>query len=231
MNNTASPIRRLPTSQVIFGALVVLLGVLLLLDTTNVYPTRNLLTYVPMLFVIAGVWALVQSGFRNIVGPVVLVVVAGGWQLVALDYATVGELITYWPVLVIAFGLSVVAGQYRSPPVATDDSYDSLFAAFGGAERRNTSKTFVGADLTAVFGGVELDLRDADITDRPARINAVALFGGADVIVPRDWNVQMDVLAVFGDASDDRPRRETQHEAVDVVVTGFTAFGGVSVSD
>jgi hypothetical protein len=230
MSNTA-PTRRIPTSQILFGALVVLLGVLLLLDSTNVAPTRSLLVYAPSLFVLVGLWAFVQSGFRNVVGPAVLVVVAGAWQLVALGYATVSELVVYWPVLVIAFGLSVVLGQYRSRVATTDDSHDSLFAAFGGVERRNTSKTFVGADLTAVFGGAELDLRDAELTDRPARVNVVALFGGAEVVVPRDWNVKMDVLPILAGASDDRPRRESEHDEIDLVVTGFTAFGGVSVTD
>lgn len=230
MSNTA-PTRRIPTSQVLFGAIVVLLGVLLLLDSTNVAPTRSLLTYAPSLFVLVGLWAFVQSGFRNVVGPAVLVVVAGAWQLVALGYATVSELVVYWPVLVIAFGLSVVLGQYRSRVATTDDSHDSLFAAFGGVERRNTSKTFVGADLTAVFGGAELDLRDAELTDRPARVNVLALFGGAEVVVPRDWNVKMDVLPILAGASDDRPRRESEHDEIDLVVTGFTAFGGVSVTD
>jgi hypothetical protein len=230
MSNTA-PTRRIPTSQVLFGALVVLLGVLLLLDSTNVAPTRSLLTYAPSLFVLVGLWAFVQSGFRNVVGPAVLVVVAGAWQLVALGYATVSELVVYWPVLVIAFGLSVVLGQYRSRVATTDDSHDSLFAAFGGVERRNTSKTFVGADLTAVFGGAELDLRDAELTDRPARVNVLALFGGAEVVVPRDWNVKMDVLPILAGASDDRPRRESEHDEIDLIVTGFTAFGGVSVTD
>jgi predicted membrane protein len=98
-------------------------------------------------------------------------------------------------------------------------------------EKRNTSRQFTGADLTAIFGGTELDLRDATVAERPARINAVAMFGGVDIIVPRDWNVQLDVLPVLGGATDDRPRRETQHDDIDLVVTGFAAFGGVSVTD
>ncbi|WP_231751333.1 cell wall-active antibiotics response protein [Halogeometricum sp. CBA1124] len=82
-----------------------------------------------------------------------------------------------------------------------------------------------------MFGGAELDLRDAELTDRPARVNVLALFGGAEVVVPRDWNVKMDVLPILAGASDDRPRRESEHDEIDLVVTGFTAFGGVSVTD
>ena len=223
--------RRLPTSQLLFGAAVVLIGVLLLLDSTGLYPTGSLLLYVPSLFVLVGLWALLRSGFRSLVGPLLVIVLAGAWQLVALDLAEADQLLAYWPVLVIAFGLSVMLGQYRSRVRSADDAYSSLFAALGGVERRNASQAFEGADLTAVFGGAELDLRDATVAEPPARVHALALFGGVDVIVPRDWNVRMEVLPVLGGASDDRPRREGQHETVDLEVTGFAAFGGVSVTD
>jgi hypothetical protein len=231
MSTTVSPRRRFPSVQTLFGGLVVLVGLLLLLDTTGVLETRSLLRYAPSLLVLVGLWALVQSRFRNLVGPVLLVGVGAAAQAVALGYATVDQVVVLWPVLVIAFGLSVVLGNYRSRVRASDADHDSLFAAFGGVERRNTSKSFAGADLTALFGGAELDLRDAAVADRPATVNAVALFGGAEIIVPREWNVRMEVLPVLGAASDERPRREDRHEAVDLVVTGFTAFGGVSVTD
>ena len=223
--------RRILTSQFLFGAIVILVGLLLLLETTGVASTSDLLLYVPLLFVGIGVWALLQSRFRNIVGPVVLIFVAGAWQLVALDYATAEEVTAFWPVLLIAFGLSILLGQVRSRARKTEAAFTTAFAAFGGVEKRNTSKAFEGADLTAMFGGAELDLRDATVEDRPAQINAVALFGGVDVVVPRDWNVQLDVLPVLGGASDDRPRRENEHDEVDLVVTGFAAFGGVTITD
>lgn len=229
----ASPSRRLPTSQFLLGVLVVLIGLLLLLETTGLLETEDFLVYTPSLFVLIGLWALVQSRFRNLVGPLVLVGVAGAAQLVALDYATVDDVVVFWPLLLVAFGLSILLGQVRSRVRETDDAFTSAFAAFGGVEKRNTSNRFEGADLTAIFGGTELDLRDATVAEGPARINAVALFGGVDVIVPREWNVQLDVLPILGGASDDRPRREAdqRHEEIDLVVTGFAAFGGVTITD
>ncbi|WP_336136415.1 LiaF transmembrane domain-containing protein [Natronomonas amylolytica] len=223
--------RRIPTSQFLLGALVVLVGVLLLLNTTGVLPVENALLYVPSLFVVVGLWALVQSRLRNIVGPLVLIGVAGAAQLVVLGYVTADQVVVYWPLLVIAVGLSILLGQFRSRMAHTEDAFTSAFAAFGGVEKRNSSKEFTGADLTALFGGTELDLRDARVTDRPAQINAVAMFGGVEIVVPREWNVRLDVLPILGGASDDRPRRDGEHDEVDLVVTGFAAFGGVSVTD
>jgi hypothetical protein len=124
-----------------------------------------------------------------------------------------------------------VLSRYRARVHTVPDEYVSVLAFFGGSEKRSTTSSFVGADLTALFGGAELDLRDAEIMNRPAHVSATAAFGGVDVVVPRDWNVRMDVIPVFGAAEDERPRREEEHDEVDLVVTGFVAFGGVSVVD
>jgi hypothetical protein len=223
-------VRRI-TGQSAIGGAIIVLGLLLLASTTGVYDASDLLLYVPSLFVLVGAYAIVRSGFRNLFGPVVIVAIAGAAQAVALGYATWADFTTLWPLLVVLFGVSVLAGRVRARVPEASDSYVSVLALFGGSERRATSDAFVGADVTALFGGSELDLRDATVADPPARVNATALFGGVDVIVPRDWRVEFDVLPLFGAAEDERPRREEEHDAVDLVVTGFTAFGGVSVSD
>ena len=223
--------RRVPTSQFLIGGLIALVGVLLLLQTTGLFATRNILLYVPSLFVVLGIWMLVQSRFHSLVGPVTLIGVAGGIQLIVLDYATVDQLVVYWPVLVIALGLSLAIGQFRSRVQHTDDSFSSGFAIFGGVEKRNTSKTFTGGDLTAIFGGTELDLRDATVATPPARINATVLFGDAEIVVPEEWNVRVDAVPIFGDASDRRRRHADTHEEADLVVTGLVAFGDITVRD
>lgn len=227
----ATPSRRLLTSQFLLGVIVILLGLLLLLETAGVIETADLLVYTPSLFVLVGLWALYQSRLRNVVGPLVLVGVGLAAQLVTLGYATVDEVAAFWPLLLVAFGLSILLGQVRSRVRETDDAFTSAFAVFGGVEKRITSREFLGGDLTAIFGGTELDLRNAAVADPPARVNAVAVFGGVEVVVPRDWTVQLDVLPVLGGASDDRPRRrpDQPRDEIDLVVTGFAAFGSVTV--
>lgn len=223
--------RTLPVGQILFGGLVVLVGILLLLETTDVAPTAALLRFVPSVFIVLGLWSLVQSRFRNLIGPVLLVGLGTAWQLVALEYATVDEVVAFWPVLVIALGISILLGQFRAGVQETRERHTTAFAIFGGVEKRNTSTRFTGADLTALFGGAELDLREAAIEDRPAHVNAVAMFGGVEIAAPRDWNVRMDVLPVFGGTGDERAHERSDHDAVDLVVTGIAAFGGVTVTD
>lgn len=223
-------LRRL-SAQDLLGGIIVVLGVLLLLDTTGTYDTTRLLQFIPSLFVIAGAYALVSSRFRNVAGPLIVVVVAGGWQLAVLGIFRWSDLEAFWPVIIILFGFSVLLGRYRAAAYEVSDAFISAVGLFGGVDRRVTSDQFAGADLTAAFGGVDLDLRDATVAEPPARVNATAVFGGVDVRVPPEWNVQVDVLPILGGAEDERPRRVEEHDEVDLVVTGFAAFGGVSVVD
>ncbi len=219
------------STQLVVGALVVVIGLVLLVHTTGVYDTRFLFDYIPSLFVLLGLYAMIRSGFRNLFGPLLVVAVTAVWQLTTLGYVEGSEVKQLWPLFIVFFGLSLVFSHFRSKPEGVADSHVSTLTVFGGTEKRSTSKQFTGADLTALFGGTELDLRDAEITERPAHVSAMALFGGIDIIVPREWNVQIDVLPILGGAADDRARHDEEHDEVDLVVTGFAAFGGISISD
>lgn len=215
----------------VIGAIIVLVGIVLLLETTDVYDAGYLFRYVPSLFVVLGLFLMVRSRFRNVFGPLIVIVVAGVWQLTALDVISRADVWDFWPLLIVLFGLSLVFAHFRRQPTGVSASHVTAFAMFGGSEKRSTAADFEGADLTALFGGTELDLRDAGIGELPAHISANAMFGGVEIIVPREWNVQIDVVPLFGGASDERPRRDDEHDSVDLVVTGLALFGGVTVKD
>lgn len=222
---------RIFSTQGLVGAVIVILGVLLLLDTTNVYDTGPLFRYTPVLFILVGVYAMVVSNFRNLIGPLALILVAGAVQLVTLDVVEWEDLNVLWPLLIVLFGLALLTGRFRRTPAATERSFVDAFALFGANEQRAVGADFEGASLTALFGGVTLDLRDVDPTDQPIEVSVLAMFGGVDLVVPRNWNVDLDVLPVLGGASDERLRGDEVHDTVDLVVTGTVAFGGVTLKD
>lgn len=59
------------SSQAVLGVILVLLGLLLLGQPTDLYDLGVLFEYVPSLFVLLGLYALVRSGFQNVFGPLV----------------------------------------------------------------------------------------------------------------------------------------------------------------
>ncbi|MFC6726205.1 hypothetical protein ACFQE1_17920, partial [Halobium palmae] len=81
------------SNQSLLGGVVVLVGIALLADSTGLYDTGSLLRFVPSLFVLVGLYAVVASGFRNLAGPLLVIAIAGAAQLVALDLVAGEELL------------------------------------------------------------------------------------------------------------------------------------------
>ena len=218
------------------GIIIVIIGALLLLKTTGVYDTSVFLDFVPSIFVLVGVWALYKSDFRNITGPALLIVLFGTLQLLTLDLIGEDTISNWWPLILVAIGLAVLLHRTRRPKMNSKklDKVD-IFTVFGGSESSIGTSSFLGGDITVIFGGTDLDLRDCEIGTAPAELNVFILFGGAEVKVPEDWTVKMDVLPLLGGASDERPRSrdriENRKGKPDLVVTGFAMFGGLSVKD
>ena len=220
------------SGRTVTGGLILLVGLLLLLSTTNTYDTGDLWQFFPSVFVVIALWSLVQSGFRNITWPLIVLIVAVVWQLAVLDVVTDAMIETWWPLLVVAIGIAIILGRtVHRVPASAGDTFD-LFAAFGGVERRVTSPAFRKGEVTAMFGGANIDLRDAGIEEPPATINVLTAFGGTDIKVPDDWVVQLDVLPILGATEDERPRRGGPRAGEpDLIVTGAVAFGGVAIKD
>ncbi len=170
-------------AQTLLGGIVVLIGLALLGRSTGLFDASALFVYVPSLFVLVGIYALVSGGLRNLVGPLLVILVAGAWQLVTLGVLAARDVVQFWPLLIILFGLSLLLGQYRAKARSERSDHVLLFAFFGGAERRITADAFRSADLTALFGGIELDLRDVRSSDAPAHVSTTTIFGGTEIRV------------------------------------------------
>ena len=108
----------------------------------------------------------------------------------------------------------------------------------GGITDRSVSKDFRGGRLTAFLGGVSVDLREAEIVEKPVRISVSAILGGVEISVPQHWNVKKDVQPIAGGVDDRRPLvrhhdddDESPDNAPDLVVTGSVLLGGLLIRD
>ena len=223
------------SNQVIFGIILLIIGALFFIDTTNIYDTSGLLIYIPSLFILLGIWALYKNGLRNPAGPVILILIFGVIQLELLDLLPGLSFANLWPLILIIIGIGILLNKVGRPSREKVDKGEiDLIAILGGADSNITSDNLKGGDITAIMGGVNLDLRDSEVGSTPCEIDVFILFGGAEINVPEEWSVKMNVLPILGGASDERPRskeRKGGKESPDLIVSGFTAFGGVSVKD
>lgn len=111
---------------------------------------------------------------------------------------------------------------------STESPRDLVIAVFSGAERKGLLRVPRGTTAVALFGGATIDLREAVFESRTITIDAFAVFGGLDVVVPDGVRVVNQVFPLFGGASSQA--RCADPNAPTVILRGLAAFGGVSVS-
>lgn len=98
-------------------------------------------------------------------------------------------------------------------------------AVFSGCDLKYDNEVFEGAELSATFGGVECDLRNA-IIEKDCAIRVSAIFGGIDIFVPDNVNVKVSSNSIFGGMSN---KTSVHQNAPTIYVSGTCMFGGVEI--
>lgn len=222
------------TPQAVLGALIVVFGLLLTADNFDILDADKVLRFWPMVFVAVGLTKLVQSDTGSgqlfggaLAGLGVLMIADEFWSI----HFDIGRL---WPLALVAVGGFIVYRAARGEtvcapaPATTSDTQISEFAFWSGKVRKNASPGFRRGDLTAVMGGVELDLRGASTAaGQEAIIDVFVWWGGVEITVPPDWAVSNQIVAIMGGADDSSTG--TQASTNRLIVRGFCIMGGVEI--
>ncbi|GGR78533.1 hypothetical protein GCM10010252_16520 [Streptomyces aureoverticillatus] len=112
--------------------------------------------------------------------------------------------------------------------VRGEPSSRGAFAFWGGFSRKGGWT--VGRLFTsfAMWGGGEIDLREARFAERDVVIRCFAVMGGIQVTVPPELNVTVKGFGLMGGFGDDATGAGTPGSPR-VTVTGFALMGGVGV--
>lgn len=224
---------------IITGSFLILIGFAFLLDHLGIISMGHIWRFWPLLVVFAGAVNL-TSRDRQAWG--VFLIGAGTLeQLNELGITHIGWS-QFWPLMVMALGLFVMWGSFRSSksvasPSKGGDPRTTLNEAvvFGGLERRMTSPDFQGGDITAIFGGIELDLTEANMQANEATLAITAIFGGVEVRVPPTWQVAFRGAPIFGGIEDKTRTARVDDPASSnlktLVITGAVIFGGLEIKN
>lgn len=215
---------RASLGQLLLGVVVVLVGVVLLLERAGAVEVDlgDLLSLLwPLAIVLVGVASLAVVP-RAWFGPAAITALGAALLLSRFDVVQVSVWDYLWPVAVILVGVGITFGA-----AARDQETDHVtaFAFWWGTERRTRTRTFRSASLTAIMGGVELDLREAGI-EGSARVDVFTFWGGVDIKVPRTWDVRVSGLPVLG-GWDDKTQPVPGGPVLEVRVV--TVMGGAEV--
>jgi hypothetical protein len=120
--------------------------------------------------------------------------------------------------------------HWRGKHWAPRQGHVRMVALMSGVERRLRAQHFASAEMTAIMGACELDLRHSEMLGKEAHITAFALWGGIEIRVPEHWVVINRSIALMGGVEDtsrhvespDRPR---------LYVQGFALMAGIEIKN
>jgi len=101
---------------------------------------------------------------------------------------------------------------------------------FGGGTTSGRWRTSPSMTVLDIFGGSDIDMRQALVTSPDVTITAIAIFGGCDIVVPEGADVEMTGGAVFG-GNDFKVRGTAIHGGPRIRIRAFSLFGGIDVKD
>ena len=215
----------------ILGIVLVLIGLAILARSIDLFSheVEDALFNWPMILIVLGVlFLLTRSSITT--GWVLLLIGAVFWLpeigAFSVDFGEV-----FWPVLFIVIGVVILIrafGTMGSKGTGEDkDAIDDI-AIFGGNDRKITSKSFTGGKVTSIFGGSKINLLDAEMAPGENILDVFNLFGGCTIIVPRHWEVKIEVASIFGGFEDKRHYEKKEEGGDDkiLIIKGAAIFGG-----
>lgn len=137
------------------------------------------------------------------------------------------------PFILVVIGLSFIFKDMINSKIKNDikklnkNDLKECCACFSSQDLDFSNEEYKGSSLTAVFGGIKCNLKDAVIKEDVV-INTTSIFGGITIYVPKDVNVKVSSTSIFGGVSDERKDKvkDSKHT---IYVNATTMFGGVEI--
>jgi predicted membrane protein len=223
-------------SRAVIGIILLFIGVALIANQFNIIPfqIRDLLFTWQSILIIVGVVMLSRkennfTGFI-LIGVGVFFLIP---HMINLPFEYRG---LFWPVFFVLMGILLI---FRSTNIFgglggthiehgfSEDYIDDL-NIFGGHNRKINSMSFRGGKITSAFGGGTYDLTSAQLAPGTNVLDQITIFGGSKLIVPNEWDIKIEVVAIFGGFSDKRGKLPIQTSVSEkrLVIKGVAIFGG-----
>jgi predicted membrane protein len=225
--------------RVLLGGILIFLGGLFLLNTMNVLDFRftNVIFSWPFIMLVIGLFVLVNTE-KKFLGGVLSGI--GALFLIPrvfpqIDYD--GGIII--PLFLIILGTYIILKKRRqdsSSEFSSDgykvnkDKIDDV-SIFGGGTKIISSNNFQGGNITAIFGGSEINLINCQLAEGENVLDVLCVFGGTTIILPKEWNIVINVTSILGGFSNKAIRNPSIviDQTRTLHIKGLAMFGGGEV--
>ena len=222
-------------SKILWGAVLIAIGVIFSLNAFGITDIKVFFDGWWTLFIIVPCFIGIFTD-REKTGNIIGLLIGLFLLLCCQNVLSFGML---WklaiPAVIVIIGLKLILGglfgdravKMISESRQNGDNIKIGCATFSGQDMNFDGEVFSGAELTAVFGGVECDLRTA-IIKKDCAITAFAIFGGIDIYVPDYVNVKINSNSIFGGVSGKNKRPPIQG-GVTLYINATCIFGGIDI--
>lgn len=216
----------------ILGIIILAIGILYLITVLNPDFVINYSLIWPSALILLCLYSMIKNKRVNIVpviglliGILIFGVNADIWD------SNVYKLII--PSILIIIGVSIIFSSIsfnkkrKEKLTINKDGILNYNGIFAGIEEKVTQKDFKGANIYAIFGGVDLDFRNIEIKDDIV-INTYSIFGGVTLLVPTGYNVKVNSTAILG-GNDNKVTNEYNEKQKTIYINAVSIFGGCEI--
>lgn len=215
------------SGRVWVGLFLIIFGMGFLFQQIGIWDFSDVFTsWWPLIFIIIGI---IQLSNRSMFG---LVFILFGGAFLLNDWLNINLMTYFWPLLLIVIGITFIFSRTNRKKSLHSDRSIQAFSLFSGTELKSHSQNFEGGNITAIFGGADVDLRDIKITDQEATIEITTIFGGASLYVPQDVRIEVTGMPLFGGWEDKTRQVIDESEMLPLLrIKCLAAFGGVEINN
>lgn len=213
----------------ITGLLIIAVGLSFLLTNLNVLPFSVAIgNWWPMFVIVGGVLILLNDR-KNYLWALLVIALGIIFQLNQLNIIDVNPWQLFWPAVIIIVGVSIMTSHKVPRKNIAASEREDVTAVLSGSETKVQSKDFKASRVTAVCGGVTLDLREATIK-KEATIDLFSLWGGIEIYVPKNVIVKNNTSVILGGVENNTVA-DTDRDAPVLHVVGDVVMAGVEINN
>jgi predicted membrane protein len=228
--------------KIVFGLVVVLTGILIIGFNAGFLPEDLKHIFISWQMLLIAIGFINLFDWRSIIPGVIMILIGGFFMVPDLYRSNIDFVHLIWPSLIILLGVLIIfSGFFKKkrhqerplkPPRFGTTTFDTdaldEVNIFSGNKQIINSQNFKGGRLTNIFGGSEIDLTHAALSDGKNYLDVVCIFGGVSLIVPSDWSVVLNIKPFMGGFSDQRKYVKTNGDNSNkvLIITGIAILGG-----
>ncbi|MCG6913339.1 cell wall-active antibiotics response protein [bacterium BMS3Abin03] len=225
--------------RIVLGGILIVIGAFLLLGSMDIFDfsISHIIFSWPFFFTVIGLFILLNTN-KKIFGGILTGI--GLFFLLPRIFPGIhyhGGIII--PVILISLGVYIILNHRRKEALNSEqegffkkDVIDDV-SIFGGGAKIISSDNFRGGNVTAIFGGSEINLTGCKLAEGEQILDVLTVFGGTTILVPKDWNVVVNVTSILGGFSDKSIKDPNfiPDQSRTLHIKGLALFGGGEVKN